>query len=144
MRSPYCLFLCAYVSLWIPVINFWLSPLIFMKFGVYVMAPEPNSTACLINPSYQSMCLYVYPLCRYQETAQKSVSLLSFLGNSSVNTFPAANNTRNNRRIVSLGLSVCPLLLVGKTRWRNSRDKEELLEALFFMRFVSYKRKVGH
>jgi hypothetical protein len=43
---------------------------VFMKLGMYVMAPEPISTAYVINPSQQSVCLYVY--------------LLSLLGNDSV------------------------------------------------------------
>jgi hypothetical protein len=34
---------------------------IFMKLGMYIMAPEPISTAYFINPSRQSVCLYVYP-----------------------------------------------------------------------------------
>jgi hypothetical protein len=28
---------------------------------MYIMAPEPISTAHFINPSHQSVCLYVYP-----------------------------------------------------------------------------------
>jgi hypothetical protein len=32
-----------------------------MKFGKYIMAPEPISTAYFMNPSNQSVCLYVYP-----------------------------------------------------------------------------------
>jgi hypothetical protein len=31
-----------------------------MKLGMYIMAPEPISTVYLINPSHQSLCLYVY------------------------------------------------------------------------------------
>jgi hypothetical protein len=34
---------------------------IFMKLGMYIMAPEPIPTAYFINPSHQSVCLYVYP-----------------------------------------------------------------------------------
>jgi hypothetical protein len=44
-----------------------------MKPGMYIMAPEPISTAYLIDPSLQSVCLHVY--------------LLSLQGNGSVNTF---------------------------------------------------------
>jgi hypothetical protein len=33
-----------------------------MKLGMYIMAPEPISTAYFINPSHQSVCLFVYPL----------------------------------------------------------------------------------
>jgi hypothetical protein len=32
-----------------------------LKLGMYIMAPEPISTAYFINPSHQSFCLYVYP-----------------------------------------------------------------------------------
>jgi hypothetical protein len=32
---------------------------IFIKLGLYIMAPEPMSTAYFINPSHQSVCLYV-------------------------------------------------------------------------------------
>jgi hypothetical protein len=32
-----------------------------MKLGLYIMTPEPISAACFINPSHQSVCLYVYP-----------------------------------------------------------------------------------
>jgi hypothetical protein len=33
---------------------------IFMKLGMYIMAPKPISTSYL-SPSQQSVCLYVYP-----------------------------------------------------------------------------------
>jgi hypothetical protein len=32
-----------------------------MKPGMYIMAPEPISTAYFINPSHRSVCRYVYP-----------------------------------------------------------------------------------
>jgi hypothetical protein len=32
-----------------------------MKLGMYIMAPEPISTAYFINPYKQSVCQYVYP-----------------------------------------------------------------------------------
>jgi hypothetical protein len=32
-----------------------------MKLGMYIMAPEPFSTAYFMNPSHQSACLYVHP-----------------------------------------------------------------------------------
>jgi hypothetical protein len=34
---------------------------IFMKLGMYIMAPEPIPKGHFINPSHQSVCLYVYP-----------------------------------------------------------------------------------
>jgi hypothetical protein len=33
---------------------------IYMKLGMYIMTSEPISTAYFINPSHQSVCLYVY------------------------------------------------------------------------------------
>jgi hypothetical protein len=35
---------------------------IFMKLGMYIMAPEPISVAYFINPSHQSARLHVCPL----------------------------------------------------------------------------------
>jgi hypothetical protein len=87
---------------------------VFMKLGMYVMTPEPNSTAYFINPSHQSVSV--------------SVSFLSLLGKGSVKcipTFiarqrlgkdvPAATDTRNNKRIIGrVCLDLCiPLLLLG-------------------------------
>jgi hypothetical protein len=34
---------------------------IFMKLGMYIMVPEPISTAYFLNASDQSVYLYVYP-----------------------------------------------------------------------------------
>jgi hypothetical protein len=59
MRSPCRLHVCGCES---PLINFWMREPIFMKLGMYIIAPEPISTAYFINPSHQSVCLYVYPL----------------------------------------------------------------------------------
>jgi hypothetical protein len=57
---------------------------VFMKLGLYIMAPEPISTANFINPSHQSLCLYVYPR-------------ISLLGNGFVKH--GNEYTSNNRRI---------------------------------------------
>jgi hypothetical protein len=41
--------------------NLRMAEQIFMKLGMYIMVPqEPLSTAYFINPSHQSVCLYVY------------------------------------------------------------------------------------
>jgi hypothetical protein len=40
--------------------NFRKPEPIFIKFGMYVIAPEPISTANYINPSHQSVCLNAY------------------------------------------------------------------------------------
>jgi hypothetical protein len=54
MWSPCCL--CVSVSL---PINFWMPERIFMKLGMYIMAPEPISTAYSISPSHQSVSICV-------------------------------------------------------------------------------------
>jgi hypothetical protein len=58
---------------------------IFMKVDTYIMAPEPISTTYFINPSHQSVCLYVYPPIVAKQLLGKHV--------------PAAMNTFNNIRI---------------------------------------------
>jgi hypothetical protein len=42
-----------------PPINFWMCELIFMKLGIYILAPEPISTAYFINPPI-SLCVCMY------------------------------------------------------------------------------------
>jgi hypothetical protein len=49
------------VSVYSPLSNFPMPEPIFIKLGMYIMAPEPISTAYFINPSHQRVCLYVYP-----------------------------------------------------------------------------------
>jgi hypothetical protein len=46
-----------------PLLIFESEP-IFMKLGMYIMAPERISTAYFANTARQSVCLYVYPLNR--------------------------------------------------------------------------------
>jgi hypothetical protein len=53
MQSPCC------VSVY-PTPNHLLNG--YMKLGMYIMTPEPISTAYFINPSHQSVCTYVYRL----------------------------------------------------------------------------------
>jgi hypothetical protein len=74
---------------------------IFMKLGMYIMAPVPISTAYFINPSHQFVCLYVYPTLIARQRLGKSVT--------------AATNTQ--------------------------ATVEELLDALFSVRSVSYEKK---
>jgi hypothetical protein len=54
MRSPRL----PYVS----PITLWICEPIFMKLGMYIVPPEPISTAYLMNSVRQSMCRYVYVL----------------------------------------------------------------------------------
>jgi hypothetical protein len=44
-----------------PPINFQMPEPIFMKLGMYIMAPKPILMAYFINPAHQPVCLYVYP-----------------------------------------------------------------------------------
>jgi hypothetical protein len=103
------------MCLCIPPINFWIPEPIFMKLGMYIMAPEPISTAYYINPSHQSVCLYVYPSYHCKATARLSVSLHSVLGNGSVTTFQ---------------------------QQRTHATIDKFLNALFSIRSVSYQRRV--
>jgi hypothetical protein len=57
-----------------------------MKLGMYIMAPEPISTVCFTNPSYQPVSLYVYSPIVARQRLGKHV--------------PTIKNTRNNRIIV--------------------------------------------
>jgi hypothetical protein len=52
MRSPCCV---------PPLINVWMTEPVFMKLGMCIKGPVPISTAYLLNPHHQSVCLYVYP-----------------------------------------------------------------------------------
>jgi hypothetical protein len=74
------------VRLCISPINFCMPELVLMKLGMYIMAPELISTAYLLNPSRQSVCLYVYPLIVARQRLGRNVI--------------AATNTRTNRIIV--------------------------------------------
>jgi hypothetical protein len=59
MRSLCYLYICVPHSS-----NFRMPEPILKKHCIYIykMAPEPISKAYFINPSHQSVCLYVYPL----------------------------------------------------------------------------------
>jgi hypothetical protein len=59
-----------------------------MKLGMYIMVPEPISAAYFMNPSHQSVCLYVYPSYNCKPVTWFSVSLYSVQGKGSVNMFP--------------------------------------------------------
>jgi hypothetical protein len=71
------------VCLWPPPFNLWMPQPIFLKICILIMAPEPISTACFINPSHQS----VYP----NIIARQGLSQKRYRGNEYI---------RNNRRIV--------------------------------------------
>jgi hypothetical protein len=69
-----------------PPIYFWMPGPIFMKIGMYIMAPEPISVAYFIHPSHLSVCLYLYAPIVARQRLGKNVT--------------AAKNTRNSRGIV--------------------------------------------
>jgi hypothetical protein len=46
----------------------------FMTLGIYIMAPEPISTAYFVNLSNQSLCLYVYSLLVARQRFDKNVT----------------------------------------------------------------------
>jgi hypothetical protein len=77
-----------------------------MKVGVYIMAPERISTAYFINPSNQSVSLYMYPPL---VATQRLSKIPPTVARQRLNkNFAAAKNheyTCNNRRIV--GRVVC-------------------------------------
>jgi hypothetical protein len=60
---------------------------IFMKLGIYIMAPEPISKAYFINPSHRSVCLYVYHPIVARQQLRKNVTAVT-------------NTPLKNRRIV--------------------------------------------
>jgi hypothetical protein len=88
---------------------------VFMKLGTYITETEPISAPYFINPSHQSVSLYVYPSYRCKTTAPLSVFFHSVIANGSANTFP---------------------------RQRIHATVEELLDASFSMRFMPYQRRV--
>jgi hypothetical protein len=88
---------------------------ILMKLGmyVYIMVPELISMAYFINPSHQSVCLYVYPPSAARQELGKNPSIVAKqrLGKN----FTAATNAH--------------------------AITEELLDASFYMQSVSYQGK---
>jgi hypothetical protein len=47
---------------------------IFMKLGMYIMTPEPIAKAYIINPSHQSLCVYVYPSILARQRLGKNIT----------------------------------------------------------------------
>jgi hypothetical protein len=55
-------------------IDFWIPEPIFKKLGMYTVGSKPI-WACFINPSLQSVCLYVYPLIIARQRFGKTLPL---------------------------------------------------------------------
>jgi hypothetical protein len=81
----------------------WMSGPVFMKLGMHTLAPQPISMTYFINPSHQSVCLYVYPPIIARQRHSKHV--------------PAATNTRNDRRIVGLVILYNARALSKESLW---------------------------
>jgi hypothetical protein len=136
MQSPSCLH--------IPPINFWMPETIFMGHGMYSVATEPTSTAYFINPTHQSVCLYVYLSYR----CKASLQYIPPFGvwQQFVKHVPAAMNT-HNRRIVrhtifyvvhvltkeSLWVCLCiPLSLLGNNSVKTSLQQWRIAGGVIF------------
>jgi hypothetical protein len=89
---------------------------IFLKLGMYIIAPESISTAYFINPSHQTVCLYVYPPIVARQRLGKNVT--------------AATNKRNNRRIVGR-VVFCMVRVVSKESRRLVLPRTSCLLAYF-------------
>jgi hypothetical protein len=83
-----------------PLIKFWTPQPILMKAAMYIMAPEPISTAYYINPSHQSVCLYMY-------VDRQRLGKKIYCGNE---------YTRNNKRIVT-----CIVFNAIRVVWKETR-----------------------
>jgi hypothetical protein len=99
-----CVHVCSPVTFWMPESNFnetwnvyhgtWAHPNDVL--GTYIMAPELILMTFFINPSHQSLSLYMY-VC-------PPIVAMPRLGRH----VPAALNTSNNRRVIGLSFLCCP------------------------------------
>jgi hypothetical protein len=92
------------VCLNITHMNFRMAEPVFTKLGIYIMAPQPISTAYFINPSHQSVCMHVNPFIIPRQRFGENVT--------------AATNTHNNRIIVGRVVFYA-VLVVSKERRRS-------------------------
>jgi hypothetical protein len=99
MQSPCCLCVCESST----PINFWMPEPVFMKIYMHIMAPEPITKAYFINPSHQSLCLYVYPTFVARQRLGKQ--------------FPTATNTFSDRRNVGRVIFYADRVLWKESRW---------------------------
>jgi hypothetical protein len=140
MRSPCCLYVCA----------LWISPSLTFE--------------CLQHSLRNSICIS-WHLSHHSGVLHKSlpsvfvsvcISLLTLLGNISVNTFPQQRIRATVEKLLEASFLCGPCLIEGesvalshyccqvKTWQRGSRGNKELLGASFSMRSVLNRRKMGH
>jgi hypothetical protein len=55
MKQAYAVAMVSVFVLEFSPINFGMAEPVFMKTGIYVIDPEPISSACFINPFHQSV-----------------------------------------------------------------------------------------
>jgi hypothetical protein len=85
---------------------------IFMKLGMFIMAPEPISTAYFINPSHQSVCLYVYPVIVARQRLGKKVTAATNTHTTIEGLFEATFSMRSMSYQRKIGHQLFPELLV--------------------------------
>jgi hypothetical protein len=84
-------------------INFWIREPIFMKMCIYIMAPEPISTACFINPPISlCVCMWIPPFIVRQRLGKHVL---------------AATNICNNRKNVWCVTFYAVRILSNESLW---------------------------
>jgi hypothetical protein len=78
--------------------NFWVPQPISMKLGMYIMAPEPISTAYFITPI--TLCVHLCTALSLLGNGSEK-NPLSLLGNSLVKSYHGNEDIINNRRTVA-------------------------------------------
>jgi hypothetical protein len=63
-----------FVYLWNSPYQLSMAEQIFLKLDMYIMASEPLPMTYFINPSTQSVCLYVYPILVARQQLDKNVT----------------------------------------------------------------------
>jgi hypothetical protein len=98
-----------------------------MKLGMYIMAPEPISTAYFTNPSHQSVCLHMYPYYCWQSYGSVKC-ILPFIARQRLGKHvPSSTNTRNNRIIVGrvwLWVCLCTPLSLLCNNWVKTFSRQ--------------------
>jgi hypothetical protein len=77
---------------------------IFIKFGMYIMAPEPISTAYFVNPSHHSICIYMYHIFVPRQRLVKKVTVAK---NIHTSLSVAVRIVSKERRLLVLPRTYC-------------------------------------